>query len=1003
MSEESSSSSPPPTGPPGASPSAEGSAEGEKLGANLSHFKKRQEDPPLPPPKESVSLGDAAAGVAEKVGGFVGDIKEKAAASRQQPGATGRYKKLIILAVVLLVVAPIAVTIAVNIPSQIQRSKAFALYEDGDYELALAEFGDYLNGNPGDNEAAFYAAQSAMRLEKYEQASPYLMGLDRSDFRNNPDFLFSRALAALPTPEVESLTRLVSASPDHVGGRFLRGVLLVKDGDAKRARADFLRADSVIRGEAEFDNQQLLAAHRRLSKYPSLLPVFDLESSPADAVQAAMQDLTRRLNVIPAYGDFYINRYFPLLPTDPAADGFPDDAVVSMYYTLLLLQQRELDEAGVEISKLPRAAMDGLTGALPAIRHAMRGDYAQALPIFQAVADNHSDNPRAFFNLANAAYSAAKTPDDLAAAAAALDKTLELDPAMQAARHNRAFLRMLQNDLDGAREDLAAMMLAEEESESEPKPESESEQEESKPSLPPKSAVLQAMASLAEEPAGDDNGKLYTYNRGDYPGIAYLQAAHSFSQGAYDNALSLLADEAGNGGDAAMLYARRLADFGLVMRARTAARPHIGNNSEAAYFVAKMDAAAGDWKNAQLAISGLTENAARRTMEALILRREKKDEDALSAARGALSAAADSARRRELALDVADIYIDAEVGGELATLFADSGRSPAESALLFHLQADPALEAEAMAAMMRHPVYFVQYHTGMGLAAIGKPAEALEVLQQAAVWQPTNTALLETLIQLQTDAGNEEVAADLRRRVENINNHAENLTNPDNKETYAVDIPKERPELRRNIIKALNNSASPAAALAQFETILKETWEPSERAKTRFQRGSFYLLLKNYPAAAADLQAAGTEKEFPLPQRVRALLYLGKALSLQRQHLSAAKVYRLLSSESPGLPLYRRLEAQSLSRAGESKAAVRTLERTFADFPADVESYLAAAAIHKQQYQPEEAAKVLRLAARVAPLYAPVYRALSAMQALNENTFAAKENSNIVLYLTERK
>ena len=829
----------------------------------MSHFKKRQEDPPLPPPKESVSLGDAAGGSRRKVGGFVGDIKEKAAASRQQPGATGRYKKLIILAVILLVVAPIAVTIAVNIPSQIQRSKAFALYEDGDYELALAEFGRLSDRQSRRQRGRLLRRPVRNAAGKIRTGLPYLMGLDRSDFRNNPDFLFSRALAALPTPEVESLTRLVSASPDHVGGRFLRGVLLVKDGDAKRARADFLRADSVIRGEAEFDNQQLLAAHRRLSKYPSLLPVFDLESSPADAVQAAMQDLTRRLNVIPAYGDFYINRYFPLLPPDPAADGFPDDAVVSMYYTLLLLQQRELDEAGVEISKLPRAAMDGLTGALPAIRHAMRGDYAQALPIFQAVADNHSDNPRAFFNLANAAYSAAKTPDDLAAAAAALDKTLELDPAMQAARHNRAFLRMLQNDLDGAREDLAAMMLAEEESESEPKPESESEQEEAKPSLPPKSAVLQAMASLAEEPAGDDNGKLYTYNRGDYPGIAYLQAAHSFSQGAYDNALSLLADEAGNGGDAAMLYARRLADFGLVMRARTAARPHIGNNSEAAYFVAKMDAAAGDWKNAQLAISGLTENAARRTMEALILRREKKDEDALSAARGALSAAADSARRRELALDVADIYIDAEVGGELATLFADSGRSPAESALLFHLQADPALEAEAMAAMMRHPVYFVQYHTGMGLAAIGKSAEALEVLQKAAVWQPTNTALLETLIQLQTDAGNEEVAADLRRRVENINNHAENLTNPDHKETYAVDIPKERPELRRNIIKALNNSASPAAALAQFETILKETWEPSERAKTRFHAGQFLFAAQKLSGGGVGFAGGGDGKRIP--------------------------------------------------------------------------------------------------------------------------------------------
>ena len=991
MSEESSSSSPPPGTPPAA---AAGSAGGEKLGANLSHFKKRQEDPPLPPPKESVSLGDAAAGVAEKFGGFVGGIKEKAAASRQQPGATGRYKKLIILAVVLLVVAPIAVTIAVNIPSQIQRSKAFALYEDGDYEIALAEFGDYLNGNPGDSEAAFFAAQAAMRLEKYDQASRYLSGLDRSDFRDNPDFLFSRALAALPTPEVESLTRLVSSSPDHAGGRFLRGVLLTKDGDAKRARADFLQADSIIRSDAEFDNQQLLAAHRRLSNYPSLLPVFDLESAPADAVQAALQDLTRRLNVIPAYGDFYINRYFPLLPTDPAADGFPDDAVVSMYYTLLLLQQRELEEAGVEISKLPRAAMDGLTGALPAIRHAMRGDYAQALPIFQAVADNHSDNPRAFFNLANAAYSAAKTPDDLAAAAAALDKALELDPSMQPARHNRAFLRMLQNDLDGAREDLAAMVSAEE---------SESGQEESKPSLPPKSAVLQAMASLAKEPADDDDGKLYKYNPGDYPGIAYLQAAHAFSQGEYDNALSLLADEAGNGGDAAMLYARRLADFGLVMRARTAAVPHIGNNSEAAYFVAKMDAAAGDWKNAQLAIGGLTENAARRTMEALILRREKKDEDALSAARGALSAAADSARRRELALDVADIYIDAEVGGELATLFADSARSPAESALLFHLQADPALEAEARAAMARHPVYFTQYHTGMGLAAIGKLAEALEVLQKAEAWRPTNTALLETMFQLQTEFGNEKAAARTRRRLDNVVNHAENLTNPENRETYAADIPKGRPELRRNIIKALNNSASPAAALTQFEAMLKETWEPAERALTRFQRGSFLLLLKNYPAAAADLKAAAADKESPPAQKERALLYLGKALSLQKLHLAAARVYQRLSSSAPGRPLYRRLEAHALNRADETEAAVRAFEKTFADFPADVESYLAAAAIQKQQYKPKEAAEILRLAARVAPLYIPVYRALSAMQALNENTAAAKENSNIVLYLTEKK
>ena len=192
-------SAPPPKNP--SSPSAEEAASPQQ--ADLSHFKKRSEAEDDVPYKKRANVMGALSSLAD-------NIKTKPETEKPPPSPASvalnekgkKSKKYVIAAVIALVVVPVLAVIVAGIPAQIARSKAFAAYEEGRHDEAFREFRGYLRDKPGDHEAAFYAAQAAMRAGDFAYAADTLGKIAGvPEYAGNTEFLFVRALALAPAPE----------------------------------------------------------------------------------------------------------------------------------------------------------------------------------------------------------------------------------------------------------------------------------------------------------------------------------------------------------------------------------------------------------------------------------------------------------------------------------------------------------------------------------------------------------------------------------------------------------------------------------------------------------------------------------------------------------------------------------------------------------------------------------------------------------------------------------
>ena len=72
------------------------------------------------------------------------------------------------------------------------------------------------------------------------------------------DFLYEWSLVLVAESLPKALTKLdelITQSPNHVAGRLLRGILLGDNVDMRRSRDDFIKADEIMRSQADDDNE----------------------------------------------------------------------------------------------------------------------------------------------------------------------------------------------------------------------------------------------------------------------------------------------------------------------------------------------------------------------------------------------------------------------------------------------------------------------------------------------------------------------------------------------------------------------------------------------------------------------------------------------------------------------------------------------------------------------------------------------------------------------------
>ncbi len=961
-------------------PAQSNDASQQKAGANLRHFGRHEtpEDIPLKPSPMS-KIGDSL----EKAKQVLTKTPNTKAASPQANKAFNWIKKHVLVTLILAIVIPVGTIIAVNIPSLLARSKAFSLYESGNYEAALREFRTYLSNNPTDANAALQAASIAVSTEDYTYAAQVLKDIANvGDASSTDEYRFIYALSNIPHEKsLATLDKLMSSNPKHGAGRLLRGISLLQDEDKTAlARDDFLEAHNIIRNSENFDNTNIIAVHTRIvNAFPPILPTFDL---PLQTDNVAMQNIAQYLNIPPVYSNLYINNYFPILPTSPVDSEIDDDAIVSMYYTLLLLQVEELEEAEVELSKLPEHLLtDSLAGSLWGIYYSMRGDYNRGKEVFGNVASLYPNDPKVLFNLANASYLADQTPTGVATALELLNKVISLDSTMLAAYHNRAFLSLLNGDQESAKKDIQFII---------------------NDFRTAQTKTLRALIALSENPTDPQIERLLD---GSHP---YIQSAYNFALKNYDQALRWLTPSNNNYELARQLYAKRLVDFGLILRARNALLPIASGSIVVNYEIARIELAVGNLPVAKEVANKILQQSDTNpygiALNALVLHHQEKTDEALATIKIALGTTDSISVRRQIAVDAVHLFMDGNAPETLVSLFSSlPALSPIESAILFHLgdSTDTNLEKMALAAHNRYPLFDVQFHVGMGLLKAGKVDEALPILQEALNWQPTNTSLLTALQEIYTAKEDEKTIERTKQVISNIANYPKSLADPRNEESYAV-IPASSEKLKKEVIGVIQQKVVPKVVLDQFATLIKKQKKPVSKALLHMQRGSLFLLMQRYEEAAQDMKVALKTPKLSAEDTFVALTYLGKALSLMKDFEAAGVIYKRISQLEPELPLYRQLAGEALMRAKALDEAEAYMEESIALYPTSVTYYITLAQIYSQNGKQKEAVEILRKAIRAVPLYAPAYSVLSKAQSITNNTDAAKENSTIVSNLTKR-
>ena len=975
-----------PSQPTPAEPSQSTPAEASQPKVDLSHFKPATAAGDETPVRKEVKQ-QVMSSLSSSLGNTLDGAKKTASVIQGTTNFVFSNTKRLVMSVIALFLLVVLAIIGINVPTQISRSEAFSAYERGDFQLAADKFDYYLKDRPGDSEAMFYGALTAMKLGDFNRAVKSLdLIANVPGISETPEFLFAHGLSLAPRPDaVTPLNRLIQIEPSHVGGRLLRGVMLARQNEMQRARADFLEADSTIR-RGQYDNDMIGQVHNRIAQNArEMLPEYDAKPV-IDSDAEIMHHLSQRVGA-PVFADAYINRYLPMLPNLSEINAsIGDDGLVGMYYTIMLLNVGQFKEARVEFSKLSTETMTAsAAGVLQGIMHALTDEYEQAEVSFQMMAERLGKNPVLLFNQANALFMAKPTVEGAQEAVALLDEALKMNEKFSEARHNRAFLRLLLGDVEGAETDMSTV---------------EAEFSQAK--------ILKLLAAISKNP-GDPSVNKILQSFGEKerasPNWKYAGIVYNFSRGEHNQALAALRRIVSGEKEwtaSTALYADYLSAAGLLMRARHLWLTRAPQESpETFYHVGRLAVQLNNVAEASKILTLMERNSDPDSPHAHALRAiiAYHSEDNPSAAVH-IKAALDKAEPevgQQIVVDSAEMMFDVAPADLRKALLSPVSPNAAANAVIARLKAD-ANDSEApniaQDALARRPYYQVQYHAGIALVEAGKTKEGIRTLQDAARWYPNNVALLERIrnLQRQNDQGVE--AADTESIIENLKWLAENGDSPENQESLIIDVPVAE-GLGETITKVQQQSAHPQDAIKIYNSLINEAGN-EEKKILLVQRASFLLSVGDYKGCETDVtQAIGDG--LPQERWRQAMLYLGRAQSEQKQFQKAMETYERLITDYPQVPLYRRLAGRAMTNISPNNG-ITYLSEVVRLFPADIESHFELINAYGKLQNVDGAVSILQQAARISPTYLPIYGTLSRVQRFGDAA-TAQENSIIADYL----
>ena len=958
--------------PPSSSPPPSGEQEPPKTGDNLKHFSRMINEPT----REQLAKENIASTISSAVIDFGQNVKNKIVNVFSFFSAK---RKNIIIAVAVFIVVSVAGVVIPNIPLQIKRGAAFKAFSAGDYKAAYHDFQEYIKKRPKDREAVYYSVRAARLIGEYQYAAAKIREVSQyAEYSSSPDFLYEWSLVlvaeSLPKAMVK-LDELITQSPNHVAGRLLRGIILGANVDIRRSRDDFIKADEIMRSQAGDDNE-VESSLLQLRDYlldRGLFPTDQEFLSPS--FNADTYAWGQDFGASPT-AEGFINSY----STDERQGVFADEKpsavdIIALYYVKSLLDNGEIDNARAALREVAGAGISLLAENMRAFLLLNEKKYTAAAEVFKTLSEKSPNLAPLLVNLANSQWLANPSIDAVREVLAIYEKALAVDAHNIVALNNRAVMHIILGRYVDAKAGLSRIVAG----------------------TNPKSDFNMALLAVQ---IGNANNALTLLesllaSNSNFKSLRHVKARVMARLGDYGGAITLLdkiaLETLGNNQAIVLLRVRYLIEQRLWMRARRTLLNLLDSHPQPdlkwRYYMALVALFLGDAETEEEQSIALAEadggNHYAAAIRAEKLARGKNAQGAAAALKTALQEAplwtdraeyiyrhgyALAGLDQELALETVQMYFFEDI--RLAT-------RPAVIALFARLQAEKnAKVTEILLKNFPQPIILpsILHNVGLAKIALGNPQGALQNLSVAAQFLPVNFAILKDIKSVYEILEDNESSTQLQSVLEYLKGLSRGES-VENRVVYEVVFTADS-ALKSKIIKAIKDPGQVQSALIAYRDAIDKSEDAKEQSELLYARATFFIYLRRYDEAIADLDVALKARVFNKEKESLIRLFYGNLLFLQERYGESVRQFKKILEEKDVSPLPRRLYANVLYKKGDIqsiKAAEREIKIVLKKFPADLDSYILLSDIEYDLKDSQTAIETLRKAARVLPSYSIIY------------------------------
>ena len=944
-----------------------------KSGSNLRHFKRTVDSPAISQGKLDSALDtilDTSKNTTEKFTSTFSYL------------GSNRKRITIIIAVIIVLLG--GALIAPNIPSQLQRSAIIKVFNDSDYQAAYDKSQNYINKNPKDIEIIYYSAKAARLIGNFQYANSKIIEVSKNPWHTSqPNFFYDWALALVitdPVAALEKLDTLITEIPDHAAGHLLRGIILAENGDIRRSRDDFLRADEIVRTQTDETNPTE-AAVLQLRDYLLKQKIYFIgQTFPTPSFNQDTLSWEEDFGTPNITSEGFINSYDggEIFLDD---EQLPTSAIIALYYVQSLLANGETEDARAALLDVSADNAAQLIKITQAFLLMYEKNYSAAAEEFQAISKNFPKTASFLVNFANSSWLANPSTDNIQEVSAIYKKALGLDDKNTVAQNNLAVMNIILGRYNDAQSLLSNIPTS---------------------NNPHSVFNLAVLAAQIGDPQ-KSLSLLKPLSLKEFKTLDHIKAKAAARLGDYDDAIALLdvissRDE--NDLSPVLLRVHYLIEQELWMRARETllmllrrvdsdTRPALKARTH--YYMALVAAQVGEKRTGKKQLDEIKKaDGDSYYIDALAAEEHAKKQDAqgiAEALKAALRKTSSIMEKTEYASRYG--YLLANLDEDLALLSLSElleqprlTSRPTIRALLARLQAkqDTSLASSLLYQLHPPPTSSALHNTGLAMMLTGNLEGALENLHAAQQFSPTSIPVLESIKSLYEDLGDNEKKALVLNVIEYLEKIARGEKIKD-KVVFEIIFPADK-VLREKINQALDSRTQEKReeALDAYSNAIDKTTDDTKHASLLYARSTFFTWIKRYDEAIVDMNAALELNKFNPKQEIRARMAYGHLLFLHGKYKEAGLQFKENIKHFPESPLPHRFYAESLFKIGQQVQANQEIEAVLEKFPADIDSYILLADMQKFLGQPKQAVESLRQAARISPTIRIIYERLNNIQ-----------------------